>query len=275
MESTTLIDEFLKILNQIKDALFAFLPKLAGAVFIFLIGFLIARLVRFLVRRFINKLHFLIPNQKIRHRVKSFIEEKPVAKVISGILYWLLIIFFLTIATETLGFPIVTTWLSGIVGYLPRILTAVLIGIAGVIGGVILRDIVTTAATAAGVVNANALGIVVQVVVLLVSILIGIEQIGINVTLIESVFVIAIGALLFGAALAFGIGARTSVSNILASFYLQRIYRIGDKIRIGENEGRIIAFTPLAVILDSQDGQTCIPAQEFNKENSILLSRDN
>ena len=83
-----------------------------------------------------------------------------------------------------------------------------------------------------------------------------------------------IGALLFGAALAFGFGAKTSVKNILSSYYLQKIYKVGDKVRIGEKEGRIIEITPLSVILDSSEGQICIPAQEFNQESSVLLSKE-
>ncbi|NIR51587.1 hypothetical protein GWO43_23680 [candidate division KSB1 bacterium] len=80
-------------------------------------------------------MHRLIPNQKISNKVRIFIEEKPITKVIGSILYWILIFFFVTVATETLGLPVVTTWLSGIVGYLPKILSATLIGIAGVTPG--------------------------------------------------------------------------------------------------------------------------------------------
>jgi small-conductance mechanosensitive channel len=111
--------------------------------------------------------------------------------------------------------------------------------------------------------------------VILVTILIGIDQIGIDITLLESVLIIAIGALLFGAALAFGIGARTSVSNILASFYLQRIYKVGDRIRIGDQEGRITEITPLAVLLDCPEGQVCVPADGFSQKTSVLLTKEN
>ncbi|NIR51588.1 mechanosensitive ion channel [candidate division KSB1 bacterium] len=118
------------------------------------------------------------------------------------------------------------------------------------------------------------MGKLVQVVGLLVTILIGIDQIGIDVTLLESVLVIAIGALLFGAALAFGVGAEISVSNILVSYYLQKIYKVGDKVRIGHKEGRILEITPLAAILDSTEGRICVPAQEFNEKSSTLLSKE-
>ncbi len=157
---------------------------------------------------------------------------------------------------------------------MPKILFASFIVIAGVVGGMILRDFITTTATTAGILYGNVLGKLVQVVIILVTVLIGVEQIGIDVTLLNSMTIIVIGALLLGAALAFGFGAQTSVKNILASYYLQKVYKVGDRVRIGEIEGRIIKITPLAVILDSTHGQMCIPAKQFNQESSVLLSEE-
>jgi small-conductance mechanosensitive channel len=274
MDVNTIKTDFLEIYHQFKVALFEFLPNLIGALAIFLIGLLIARLIRALVPRLIKKLPAIIPNQRIRNRVLNYIDEKPISKVLAGILYWILIFFFLTIATETLGLPVVTTWLSGIVGYLPKILSAFLIGAIGVMGGMILRDLTATTASSAGIEYGNILGKLVQISVILVTILIGMDQIGIDITLLVNVVVITLAALLLGGALAFGLGAKTSVSNILASYYLQKVYRVGDEIQIGDKKGRIIEISPLAVILDSAEGQTCIPSKEFNSTSSILLKRE-
>jgi len=275
MDVNTIKTDFLQIYHQFKVALIELLPNLIGALAIFLIGFLVARLIRVLVPRLIKKLPTIILNQRIRTRVSNYIDEKPISKVIAGILYWILIFFFLTIATETLGLPVVTTWLSGIGGYLPKILSAFLIGVIGVMGGMILRDVTATAATSAGIEYGNVLGKLVQISVILVTILIGMDQIGIDITLLINVVVITLAAVLFGGALAFGLGAKTSVSNILASYYLQKVYRVGDEIQIGDKKGRIIEISPFAVILDSLDGQLCVPSKEFNSMSSILLKREN
>ena len=153
-------------------------------------------------------------------------------------------------------------------------MTATLIGISGIIAAIILRDVTTTAADSAGILYGNVLGKLVQVVIIIVTILIGIDQIGIDVSLLKNIIIIVFSALLFSAAVAFGFGAKTSVSNILASYYLQKIYRIGDKIKVSELEGTIVEITPFGVILDSAEGQVYIPAREFNQQSSILLSRD-
>lgn len=274
MDYNKLLQDSLNIAKLFKQTLVELLPNLIGAVFIFVIGFMFASLIRTLVNRFISKLHLLIPNRSIRSKVERFFEEKAITKIIGSIFYWIIIFFFLTAATETLGLPVITTWLGGIVSYLPKILSAFLIVMAGLISGVIICDLITTAANSAGILYGNILGKLVQIAVILVTILIGLDQIGINVTLLQNLLIIISGALFLGGALAFGLGAKTSVRNILASYYLQKIYKVDDPIKIGVIKGRIIKITPFAVILDTSEGQMCIPAQEFSQESSVLLSQE-
>ena len=117
-----------------------------------------------------------------------------------------MIFFFLTAATEALGLSIVTAWLSGITGYLPKILSAGLIGFIGFIASVILKDIVVAAAASMGVRYADTLGAITQISIIVVSTLIAVDLIGIDVTLLTGFVVIMLSAFLFAAALAFALG---------------------------------------------------------------------
>ena len=98
--------------------------------------------------------------------------------------------------------------------------------------------------------------------------------IGVDLSLLTSLMMIVIGALLLGAALSFGLGAGTSVSNILGSYYLQKTYKIGDRVQVGDLKGRISGITSNAVILDSEDGQLLIPAKTFSEIASILIHQE-
>jgi hypothetical protein len=73
---------------------------------------------------------------------------------------------------------------------------------------------------------------------------------------------------------AFGLGARTSVSNILASYYLQKAYTVGQLVRIGETQGRIIRMTPTAVLLEASEGRIYVPAKAFSEITSVLLTEE-
>ena len=271
MSYKQLIADLDRLLVQFKQSALEFLPHLVGAVAIFLIGLVLARLLRALLRRLINSLDRFVPSRKIQGSLRRVGIERPASEVIGGVLYWIVILFFLTRATEALGLPVVTTWLGDLATFLPRILAAVLIGFAGLFGGILLRDVLTRAAISAGVTYGDVLGRLTQVSVLMVTLLVGIEHLGVNISFLTNIIIVMVGAFLLGAILAFALGARTSISNILGSYYLQKLYRVGHTVSIGGFRGRIIQITPTAVILESPEGQVFVPAKMFDEVTSILI----
>lgn len=270
-------DELLKELGnlaiQFKESFILFIPKLVFALLIIIIGILIARLFQAIVNKFIKNMDRLISSRKIKSGLEKSRLEK-YYRLLGRIVFWIILVFFITAATEVTGLPILTTWFSGLVYYLPNILVAVIIVFLGIVGGKLLRDIVTTASSGAGLIYFNVLGKIIQYTTLLLTILIAIDQVGIDITALTSVIDIVLGAVLFGAALAFGLGARTSVSNILASYYAQGMYREGQVIKINDIEGQIIQITNTAVILDSENGKVSIPAKHFSENTSILVKSE-
>ncbi len=261
---------FAKSFVQIREALVGFLPNLTGAILIFLLGLLVAFAARTLAGRLLKKADRLIPNRRIRERIQPERMERS-AEVISKVLYWIILFFFLTAATEVLGLPVVTTWLSGVAIYLPKALVAILIGAAGVIGGLIVRDIVAAAAESAGILYGRTLGNLAYYAILLVTLFVGIQQVGIDIQFLTILVTILLSGLFLGFALAFGIGARTAVSNILASHYLKRVYKEGHTVRIDGMEGKIERITSVSVILETVDGRACIPAKQFDEKISLLI----
>ncbi len=59
---------------------------------------------------------------------------------------------------------------------------------------------------------------------LTISILVAVDQAGLSVGFLTDVLLLVLGGGLLGAAITFGLGARATVANILASTQLQRIY---------------------------------------------------
>jgi small-conductance mechanosensitive channel len=260
------------LLFDFKVSFVAFLPKFIFALIVFLIGYLIARLVQFLTKRFIRGTNRLIANQKIsKHLQQKHFDQSSV--FISKTLYWIIIVLFLTIASEIMGIPVATAWLTGIVQYLPNILAAIIIVLVGIIGGKIVADIIITATIKSGVSYGTVLSKTIQYSILLITILIAIDQIGIDIALVTIILSIILGSLLFGAALSFGLGAKTSVSNIIASYYVQSSYEAGNKIKINNIEGTITQITSTAVLLETSEGQVSVPTKEFSEANSTLLKK--
>jgi small-conductance mechanosensitive channel len=111
----------------------------------------------------------------------------------------------------------------------------------------------------------------VYVLILALSVIIAIDQIGIDIQFLTNILTLIIASLLFSASLAFGLGAQTSVSNILGSYYLQQVYKEGDNIRVNDVEGIIIKITPTVVLLETKSGRVTIPSKIFNESKSELI----
>ena len=105
------------------------------------------------------------------------------------------------------------------------------------------------------------------------SIVIGIEQIGLNVDFLTSIIVVIIGVLLAGAALAFGIGARELAANVIGAQQLRKHCRIGDRVRIGNFAGELLEITQTSAIVDAPEGRAVVPARLFHEQVTLLNPR--
>lgn len=247
-------------------------PNILGAIALLIGGWILARILRFACVRLIGGLDGLLRRHGMERLLIRIGLARPASELIGSILYWLVLLVFFTAATEILGLPVVATWLGGVSTYLPRILVAILMLLGGFLAGSLARDAVASAA--AGIAYSVLLGRVVYVAIVLVAVVTGIDQIGIESRFLTMTIAIVIGSLVGAAALAFGLGARTAVSNIIASHYLRQIYREGHTIRIGEAQGKISEITNTVVILENSNERLVVPAKEFSERMSVLLRRE-
>ncbi|MGE0549707.1 MAG: mechanosensitive ion channel domain-containing protein [Kofleriaceae bacterium] len=255
-------------------------PAAAIGVAVVLLGYLVALLFREiasrLLRRWSNRLVGVVERMSHRRGVAMPIEhaeaESVVVSVTSRIVFWLVFTVFLAVATTAVGIPVVSTWLAGFATYLPRVLAAIAVMLLGVLAGHVARILVLSATASAGVRYARTLAQMVHIFVVVIAAVIAIDELGIQVTFLIVLGAIIVGAVLGGVALAFGLGARHAVTNLVASHYLTRSYRVGHRIRIDGFEGSITAIEPTSVVLQTAEGRVSIPARTFSEKPSLLLS---
>jgi len=110
----------------------------------------------------------------------------------------------------------------------------------------------------------------VQIVIIFSAIIIGVEQIGLNIGFLSNVIVASIAILLAGAALAFSLGAKNMAANIIGAQYTLKYCRVGDKIKIGDIEGEIIELAQACIVIETGSGQAIIPAKFFHEQVSLI-----
>ncbi len=268
------VQAVINTVEQIAVQLAEHLPNILIATILLLTGWLLANGLRGLTLRLMPRVFRLVPSEPFRRGLKTSGMERGITEALGGVVYWVIILLFIAGATDVLGLPIVATLAAGVGKYLPSVIAAVLIVILGIVAGNIARTTVGAATTSAGLPYGDLPGRVAQAVILLITAVVAIDQIGINSTFIVVLIAIFLGTTLGGLALAFGLGARGTVSNLLASHYLLQNYQVGQRIRIGAIEGRIIEMNNVAVLLDTPEGRVLLPAAEFHNQPSVLLRDD-
>ena len=262
-------------LQAMSAEIIAYLPRVLLALIVLIIGWLVARLMRYLVVKAIARLDQVW--QRVIHKrglepINSEHRQQP-TRIVGMLTFWLLLLIFVTLAAEILGFNVFSLWLVQIFAYLPLAAAGIFIVLIGYVISSLARDLMMSAALSAGLAHGDLLARTTQIMILFIAIILGIDQIGIDIMFVTVIAGIILATLLGGIAIAFGLGSRVHVSNIIAANEIKNIYRIGDKIRIDETVGKIIDITVSQIVVETEEGISSIPAKLFDEQVTVLLDR--
>ena len=266
------MDQFGGQMTELWHQVVAYVPNLLGALLVLLLGWLIARGARAVTIKLGNALNRILDNVFVQGRLRRVRLAEPSLVLVGNIIFWLIILITITLASRTAELELITSWLDGVIGYLPTLLGGGLVILAGFLVSILARDLTTATLSSAGVAQAELIGRSVQGTMLLLALIIGIEQIGVDVTILVVLIGIAAATTLGGMSLAFGLGARTLVGNLIGARYMQQYVQPGQTARIGEIEGEVLELTPTGLILATDRGRTTVPAKLFNEQPVLLIT---
>ncbi|HQU16936.1 MAG: hypothetical protein B7Z66_06485 [Chromatiales bacterium 21-64-14] len=259
------------VFSQLTERLVHFMPNLLGALALLLAGWITARLLRSVTIRLAHLLDGVLARFSRARDVPRAKVSPASTRILGSIVFWVVMLFFVTAATQVLGLDAFSTWLNRVVIYLPTLIAGALIVIAGLLVSSLARDLVLAAPVLTTPGQRGALARMVQLAILAAALLIGAEQIGLDVTFLVILATVVTATLLGGVALAVSLGARTLVSNLIGAQYLRQSYRVGQTVRIGAYQGTILDLTATSVVLETPEGRVTLPAKVFNEEPTLLL----
>jgi small-conductance mechanosensitive channel len=160
-----------------------------------------------------------------------------------------------------------------VIAWLPNLLTGVVIAFVGVYAGELVQGIVARVASGRGdTETADFLGRGAYMLVLAIALTMAAEQVGLPTHLVNSILLLAVAAVAFGVAAAFAMGSRTAFHHLVARHYLQRMFRPGDRLTIGEVGGELVRFGAVSAVLKTEDGELVVPCAEL-LEGTVHLRR--
>ncbi len=185
-----------------------FLPKLLGAILILFVGWWIAKAIELVVTKVLKAIALDKLADQIQFSnvlVKGGIKRR-LSDLLAAIIYWFVMLAVVMIAFNAVQLTVAADLFKNVVGFLPNVVAAVFILVVGIFAAAFLGTTVRTTASNAGILQAHLLGQAVQTTVIVLTAVAALKQLGF--LFIDQVFLIVLGGLSLGGALAFGLGCK-------------------------------------------------------------------
>ena len=195
-----------------------FLINVLLVVIILIIGWMISKLIRTLVTRVLKAVRLDSLSERIeldKLLVKGGIPYS-LSEIVGVVCYWLALLVTFVVAINAIGLTVAAALLNQIVLYIPNVIAAIFILIFGMFAATLMKNVIQTAAANAGIAQANLLGKVVEVIIVVFAITIVLQQLNIGARIIELAISIVLGSIGLAAALAFGMGCKDIAARHLS-----------------------------------------------------------
>ncbi len=239
-------------------------PALLSAAGLLLVMWLVARLARALVTRVLGmtKLDAATEKTQLGKLLKAFDAGMTMSRAVASLVYFAILLMAFMSASDLLGLTTVSEALGSALGYVPRMVSVLLVlGIGGYVAsaarraaGAMLKEM---RSPYAGPVEAAT-----EVGILVIVVFIAVDLLGVDISFITANLSLIIAVVLVTLAFLFCWSMRRPAEEIIANYYLRRMVNPGDRITLGEVEGTIESFTGIGVVVrDARGAERFVPAR--------------
>jgi Mechanosensitive ion channel, conserved TM helix len=200
-----------------------YLPRVLATLSIVLAGWVIAAVLRLVTRWTLRWLRFDTFNERIGLAALLRTADLPAASVVvSSVIFWLVWLGFLLSGVDVLGLTALQGLVAGFGEFVPRLLVALAILVAGFVIGNIAWRATLLAAVNARLPSARLLSNAVRILILILTVAMALDHVAIARATVLTAFAIALGAVMLGLAIAFGIGGGGVARRFLEQQFPER-----------------------------------------------------
>ena len=239
-----------------------------------LAGWVVAFLVIRLVKRIINSsnLNQVYQKSRLAQEMGRIQPGRSLADLVGKVGFWLLWLYIIFAGVSVSGLNLENTVINSILNFLPRLFIAFVILVGGVMLAQLVGNWIQISIAATGVEYDEVLGKGARLLLITIVVITTIEELGIDLSPITNALTNIITIAVAGLALAFGIGARDVVGNILAGYYAREYFTLGDLIKIDDVSGKLVSIGMVSAEIEYEGNSLVIANSELNRK-TIKLSR--
>lgn len=221
--SNTWMESFQSALGLTMSEVLVYLPRILGFLFVLLAGVWLAKLVRKLVKALVktSKLEKITANTPLEHFLKEAELGSKLEDVLGSIVYWLMMLVVLHTAVSILGLTSLLGLIEKLLFYLPQVISAALVLFLGVLLAGLVEGLIKGSLRSVGASSSRLVAKFASYLVLALTLLISISELGIAREFILILFVGFVAAVSLGLGLAFGLGGQHLVKKLLEDWHKQ------------------------------------------------------
>lgn len=256
---------FTNSLNLMVEKFLIGIPTLIIAIIVLVIGVIISKAIFKAIKGVLSKIGIDKFGEKLNEI--DFVNKSGIeiilSSVIAKMIYYMVFLIFLVLATDILQMPALSKLVSSTIEFFPNLLVALIIIVAGLLGADALRKTLLTTLTSFGVPSAKVIASFAFYFLFITIFIMALTQLGINTAFLAQNISIILGGAVFAFALGYGLASKDMVANILGSSYSKNRLNIGDNIKIDGLQGLIIDMDKTSVTIESEHSKITIPLNKF------------
>ncbi|MBK7358737.1 MAG: hypothetical protein IPI45_08530 [Saprospiraceae bacterium] len=203
------------------QSLSSMIPSIVNALIILIIGWVLAKIIQWLVYKLSHALG--IDRLAQKSGVHRFLEKRGIKRGFSGlassIFFWMIILIVMVKFFNLLGLEVVSDLLNQFLFFIPNVLIACVLIILGFYLAEFVSSLVVGSLEESSFENPELIGKLVFYCIGFFTLAIALTQIGIGETLITNVVSIFFGSIGLAFAIAFGLGAKDWASTIMNKYF--------------------------------------------------------
>lgn len=204
-------------------SLISYFPVALSSILVAVFGILLGSWVRDLIVKGLHLVKFegLVKDTKFQAFLHKAEISHKLEDIVAGMAKWLIVLTFFIAATNIAGLTSVSSVLSGVLRYIPNVVSAVIVLALGVLLAGVVESVVKGALSSIDLKTGRLMGKVASYTVVTIAILAAFSELKIADSFINILFIGFVAMISLGFGLAIGLGAKDLIGLILTDWYKQ------------------------------------------------------
>lgn len=256
MELDSWTKSLVEIMKTVWRGFTDFAPNLFAAIIVVLLGFIVAKLLDTLFSKLLAKLGVdrIMTGAGLTKSLHRIGINVPVSTLIGKIIYWFVLLIFIVAGVRFLGLESVSAILTSLALYIPKVIAAAIVLLAGILIAQFVNGVVRGASESVGIEYAAGIGRIAQGLIIIISISVAIGQLEIKAELLNYVVAILLATIGLGVAIALGMGSHEVAGQIIAGIYVREQFQVGQRIKIEDIEGILDEVGTVKTVILTDEG---------------------